>query len=75
MIQKYVSNFLPVEGDFLTTPPTPPCFFANNKRSHQQISTGMLRVFGHVVRDLQRNHPTVAKYIMRLLSRAQVIFM
>ena len=26
---------------------------------------GIIRVFGHVVRDLQRNHPTAARDVMR----------
>ena len=38
-------------------------FFANvNARSNL---AGIIRVFGHVVRDLQRNHPTAARDVMR----------
>ena len=41
------------------TPPKFHCFFANvNARSNL---AGIIRVFGHVVRDLQRNHPTAAR--------------
>ena len=48
---------------FFETPPKFHWFFANvNARSNL---AGIIRVFGHVVRDLQRNHPTVARDIMR----------
>ena len=45
------------------TPPKFHWFFANvNARSNL---AGIIRVFGHVVRDLQRNHPTAARDVMR----------
>ena len=48
---------------FFETPPKFHWFFANvNARSNL---AGIIRVFGHVVRDLQRNHPTAARDVMR----------
>ena len=48
---------------FFETPPKFHWFFANvNTRSNL---AGIIRVFGHVVRDLQRNHPTAARDVMR----------
>ena len=45
------------------TPPKFHWFFANvNARSNL---AGIIRVFGHVIRDLQRNHPTTARDVMR----------
>ena len=38
------------------------CQFYVNARSNL---AGIIRVFGHVVRDLQRNHPTAARDVMR----------
>ena len=44
---------------FFKTPLKFHCFFANvNARSNL---AGIILVFGHVVRDLQRNHPTAAR--------------
>ena len=44
---------------FFETPPKFHWFFANvNARSNL---AGIIRVFGHVIRDLQRNHPTAAR--------------
>ena len=48
---------------FFETPPKFHWFFANvNARSNL---AGIIRVFGHVVRDLQRNPPTAARDVMR----------
>ena len=48
---------------FFETPLKFHWFFANvNARSNL---AGIIRVFGHVVRDLQRNHPTAAHDVMR----------
>ena len=48
---------------FFETPPKFHWFFANvNARSNL---AGIIQVFGHVVRDLQRNHPTAARDVMR----------
>ena len=48
---------------FFETPPKFHWFFANvNARSNL---AGIIRVFGHVIRDLQRNHPTAARDVMR----------
>ena len=48
---------------FFETPPKFHWFFANvNARSNL---AGIIRVFGHVVRDLQRNHPTAVRDVMR----------
>ena len=48
---------------FFETPPKFHWFFANvNARSNL---AGIIRVFGHVIHDLQRNHPTAARDVMR----------
>ena len=53
----------PPQRDFFETPPKFHWFFANvNARSNL---AGIIRVFGHVVRDLQRIHPTAARDVMR----------
>ena len=48
---------------FFETPPKFHWFFAN-VNAHSNLA-GIIRVFGHVVRDLQRNHPTAARDVMR----------
>ena len=45
------------------TPPKFHWFFAN-VNAHSNLA-GIIQVFGHVVRDLQRNHPTAARDVMR----------
>ena len=53
----------PPQRDFLKLRRNFTGFFANvNARSNL---AGIIRVFGHVVRDLQRNHPTAARDVMR----------
>ena len=48
---------------FFETPPKFHWFFANvNARSNL---AGIIRVFGHVIHDLQQNHPTAARDVMR----------
>ena len=53
----------PPQRDFLKLRRNFYWFFANvNARSNL---AGIIRVFGHVIRDLQRNHPTAAHDVMR----------
>ena len=53
----------PMQRDFLKLRRNFTGFFTNvNARSNL---AGIIRVFGHVVRDLQRNHPTAARDVMR----------
>ena len=48
---------------FFETPPKFHWFYANvNARSNL---AGIIRVFGHVIRDFHRNHPTAARDVMR----------
>ena len=49
---------------FFETPRVFQDFFCQCKRP-APISQGIIRVFGHVIRDLQRNHPTAARDVMR----------
>ena len=49
--------------DFFETPPKFHWFFANVNACSNLA--GIIRVLGHVVRDLQRNHPTAARDVMR----------
>ena len=61
--KKTESKNPPPQRDFFETPLKFHWFFANvNARSNL---AGIIRVFGHVVRDLQRNHPTAARDVMR----------
>ena len=58
---------------FLETLPKFHSFFANvNARSNL---AGIIRVLGHVIRDLQRNHPTAARDVMcttRVRSKVEI---
>ena len=61
--KKTESKNPPLQRDFFETLPKFHWFFANvNARSNL---AGIIWVFGHVVRDLQRNHPTAARDVMR----------
>ena len=61
--KKPESKNSPPQSDFLKLCRIFHWFFANvNARSNL---ASIIRVFGHVVRDLQRNHPTAARDVMR----------
>ena len=61
--KKNESKNPPPQRDFLKLRRNFTGFFANvNARSNL---AGIIQVFGHVVRDLQRNHPTAARDVKR----------